>query len=182
LNVNLTSGGLLRYSTGRYNEIPAASARKEEVKGIGIRDAFVTVYYNGKRTTFAEARNLVAQMGEAVFSESNATLNNSPDSDGGTTPSGQGIEGLEYIIDIGTYDGSVPTEIAEVLLPNSNLIVRKFLDATTLKLTSGPLKTMVEAKSRKETLDDDALLDTTIRAIYKGQEISLQEAEELENN
>ena len=175
LNVNLTSGGLLRYSTGRYNEIPAASSRKEEVKRIGIRDAFVTVYYNGKRTTFSEARNLVAQIGDGVFSESDSNSD-----DNATT--GQGIEGLEYIIDIGTYNGSVPTEIAEVLLPNSKLIVRKFLDATTLKLTSGPLKTIVEAKSRKEILDDEALLDTTIRAIYNGQEISLQEAEELENN
>ncbi|MAR68657.1 MAG: hypothetical protein CL833_15525 [Crocinitomicaceae bacterium] len=178
LNVNLTSGGLLRYSTGRYREIPAASLRKDEVRRIGVRDAFVTVYYNGKRTTFSEARNLIEQFGDGVFSDGGGGTNPNDDENG---DSGSVIEGLEYIIDIGTYDGSVPTEIAEILLPHSDIIVRKFLDETTLQLTSGPLNTIQSARSRKQLLDKQNVLEVDIKVLYQGKEITMEEAEQLEN-
>lgn len=177
LNVKLAPNGLLRYSSGRFNDIPIASARKEEIKQIGVRDAFITVYNDGERITFAEARSLIETLGNNAFSDAQNSGGTSAESTG----SGNGVDGLEYIIDIGTYDKSVPSEVAEALLPNSSLITREFINATKLKLTSGPLKTRSATDKRKQQLDKDGVIVTSIRAIYNGNEISLEEAAQIEN-
>lgn len=172
LNVKLAPNGLLRYSSGRYQDLPAASTRKEEIKRIGVKDAFITVYNDGERITFAEARSLIEKLGERAFSEGR--------NDDETTEPGAGVEGLEYIIDIGTFDKSVPSEVAEALLPNSSVIVREFISATKLKLTSGPLKTKSASDSRKQQLDKEGVISTSIRAMFNGKEISLEEAVQIE--
>ncbi|MDA8714556.1 hypothetical protein N9M27_01635 [Flavobacteriales bacterium] len=175
LNVKLAPNGLLRYSSGRYQDLPTASIRKEEIKQIGVRDAFITVYNDGERITFAEARSLIETLGDRAFSDSR--------NDGGSiesTDSDIGVEGLEYIIDIGTFDKSVPSEVAEALLPNSSVIVREFISATKLKLTSGPLKTKSASDSRKNQLDKAGVISTSIRAMFNGEEISLEEAAQIE--
>jgi hypothetical protein len=155
--------------------LPTASIRKEEIKQIGVRDAFITVYNDGERITFAEARSLIETLGDRAFSDSR--------NDGGSiesTDSDIGVEGLEYIIDIGTFDKSVPSEVAEALLPNSSVIVREFISATKLKLTSGPLKTKSASDRRKNQLDKAGVISTSIRAMFNGEEISLEEAAQIE--
>ena len=59
--------GNLRYNTGIYNNIPRASEAKNMVIDAGIKDAFVTAYYNGKRISLPEAEKVVEE-GSAVFS------------------------------------------------------------------------------------------------------------------
>ncbi len=59
--------GYIRYYTGIYKSVTRATEAKEIVNDIGIKDAFVTAYYNGKRISMPEAKQYETQ-GEDVFS------------------------------------------------------------------------------------------------------------------
>lgn len=56
-----TSNGYLRYYTGVYTNVARANEAKDIVVDIGIKDAFVTAYYNGKRVSIPEAQTYEAQ-------------------------------------------------------------------------------------------------------------------------
>ena len=61
------SKGLFRYSSGKFNAIDEARLRRAEVVSKGVSDAFVVVYYNGKRITMQEARGLLQDNGTSVL-------------------------------------------------------------------------------------------------------------------
>jgi epidermal growth factor receptor substrate 15 len=76
LFVETTGNGMLRYTSGVYDDVNKAVDAKNTIAGIGIRDAFVTAYYNGKRITVAEARAIEAN-NKAVLVKG-GTVNSSP--------------------------------------------------------------------------------------------------------
>jgi hypothetical protein len=47
--------GNFRYTAGIYNNLDKVKADRQKVIALGMADAFVTVYYDGKRITWAEA-------------------------------------------------------------------------------------------------------------------------------
>lgn len=49
---------LYRYTAGIYNSISKIKEDKAKVNVLGIKDAFITAYFNNKRITFTEAKNL----------------------------------------------------------------------------------------------------------------------------
>ena len=55
------ANNLIRYNVGIYNSIPLASEAKKIAVGAGLKDAFMTIYYNGKRISMVEAATLTAQ-------------------------------------------------------------------------------------------------------------------------
>lgn len=67
LNTNLSDKGQIRYSTGKFDDIPSAVNRRNEIRKIGISDAFVTAYYNGTRITISEAKKLIDESGESIL-------------------------------------------------------------------------------------------------------------------
>jgi hypothetical protein len=177
LNVKQAPNGLLRYSTGRYRNIPEASTRKNEIRAIGIADAFVTVYYNGSRITFSEAETLIATQGDGVYAVDGSGETRIL----GPVSNNNGVVGLEYIVDLGTYNGGVPSGVARAILPHGDLINREFKDSSVLIMTSGPMKTFNDASDRKKLFQNDGLSNVGVRAIYNGKEISIEEAKALES-
>ena len=50
--------GLFRYTTGIYNQTSKALEAKQKIILVGVKDAFITAYYNTKRVAFTEAQRL----------------------------------------------------------------------------------------------------------------------------
>ena len=76
---------LIRYTAGMFEGFSPADLAKNEIRKIGYPDAFVVAYYNGKRVSAADARDLVNLAGAPLASlsssptssvSSNATSNN----------------------------------------------------------------------------------------------------------
>ena len=57
----LAGEGITRYSAGLFTSFNEADFAKDEIRKIGYPDAFVVVFYNGKRISVAEARRLIAE-------------------------------------------------------------------------------------------------------------------------
>jgi hypothetical protein len=69
--------GYIRYTSGIYNKIDNAVQAKNTIVGMGIKDAFVTAYHNGKRISIAEAKQLEASNGSGVFASA-SNMNTMP--------------------------------------------------------------------------------------------------------
>lgn len=66
LNSERNANGTLRYSSGTFNNVPRANEARMIIFNGGIKDAFVTAYYNGQRISLPEAAKL-EQQGSSVF-------------------------------------------------------------------------------------------------------------------
>ncbi len=60
------SNGYIRYNTGKYRTLDAAKARQAQIQST-IPDAFIVVYYNGKRVSVSRAQELIQEKGEGIL-------------------------------------------------------------------------------------------------------------------
>ncbi len=67
--------GQVRYSTGIFHNVLAAKPKREEAILLGISDAYITAYYQGKRISIQEARALLAEKGETILEPINLLEN-----------------------------------------------------------------------------------------------------------
>lgn len=81
------NSGLVRYTTGRFTTLKEAEAQKAKARGVGIKDAFITAYANGKKVA------------PASINPSNTTSTST-----------------RWQVEIGTYSGEVPSNVIEALL------------------------------------------------------------------
>ena len=80
--------GLYRYTAGIYNQADLIIGDKRKVVDLGVKDAFITAYYNSKRIPFTEGKKLqfensnlkMESQNPIIFSESTNTtaINNTP--------------------------------------------------------------------------------------------------------
>ncbi len=107
-------GNLYKYSTGIYRSVDDAVVRKNEVNRLGLTDAFVTVYYNGERISIERANQLIAELGEAAYA-TDAQGNFKQLSGSAVATPAISATG-RYQIDLGTYAGDIPVDLANAML------------------------------------------------------------------
>lgn len=177
-----TSDGMIRYTTGVFNDINKAISEKNNIVRIGIRDAFVTAYFNGKRISISEAKR-IAESGE-TFAESSGTNTSSlPTNDNSNNSSNNAAAStnIEFKVQIGAYREQVPTNVVSDLLSvASNRGLDQYKDETGVTIyTVGNYKSYDEAKSTKSTLISEGIADAFVVAYNNGKKISVEEAIKL---
>lgn len=138
--------GLYRYTAGIYNDDVKVVSDKRKVVDLGIKDAFVSAYYNGKRVPFTEGQkiksenqNLKMEAENPIVFPSENTGGLPPKATAGTeeptptvapfknnvtsapapTPENGvkvGDEGVSFKVQIGAYRNQVPNEVASKFL------------------------------------------------------------------
>lgn len=92
------SGGQIRYTSGRFTNLDEARDWKNKMVALGIKDAFLSAYQNGKRISVAQALGTVSELQSIE------------------TPDEEPEEQLFYQVVIGVFKDEVPSKIALALL------------------------------------------------------------------
>ena len=71
----ITRNNWIRYTTGVYTNFAKADNRKEEIRNIGVKDAFVVAYINGNKITPEKANELLQQYGDSILVKFDASGN-----------------------------------------------------------------------------------------------------------
>ncbi len=66
VNAETVGNGYLRYTAGNFNQLENANAVKNDLRNLGYNDAFVVVYYNGKRILLNEALAILEKEGKTI--------------------------------------------------------------------------------------------------------------------
>lgn len=137
LNSELTESGIIRYTSGIYNNVAAASAWKEQIQAGGIEDAFVSAYYNGVRISIAKAKDVLARKGDGIYVDPSNVLEGNQAS--GTNTANTGTRSKEEVIDAAQsiIESGLPTEMVFELLEEEGLIDEVNED-NTFKVILGP--------------------------------------------
>lgn len=163
-----TEDGYYKYASGSYKSISDAAAHKAELVYEGYSDAFITAYQNGKRIPLSEAGVTY----EAAHKNYRENL-----SESANTGSAVDKSLVKFKIQFGAPSKTDRPELDE---QKDVLDISKEPTSTGLnRYTTGNFKTWKEAEAYKKQLLEKGFNDVFVIATFKGEVISIQEAQEL---
>ncbi len=187
-----TASGLIRYTVGKFTDYNTALARQNQIRKIGIPDAFVTAYKNGKRISINQARKdllTVRSISETPVVPPTTSINEeiiesdtlektavNPEPEKAKT-----YAELYYSVQIGAFTQTVPIETVSSLIQISKeheLI--HFQDNTNKTIyTIGKFKSLSQARKLKDELAQKGLTDAFIIALDGNKKVSIGEAQKV---
>ena len=155
VNADRTGNGMIRYSSGVFNSVQAASSAKTEIQEDGIPDAFVTAYFKGKRISISEAKKLMEQRGAPAMA-----VNTNPANNGNSAPDLSDVpaktnvpEGeIAYKVEIGPYQGEVPVSETEVILKYNKFGISLRKENSSTRYQVGEYVTFDDAQKLQNSL------------------------------
>jgi hypothetical protein len=185
LNSELLSNGLIKYTSGIFDEVSVADQWKESIRSKGVTDAFVTAYYNGERVTLSRAAIIRADKGESVMADLDEMDALHTDRQGqavwemvSTSElfSEEVEEQIEFKIRMGPYLDRIPDKDVKVILDfEDNVDYGRREDGAIIYTTKGSM-TYEEAQKWRTTFLESGITNANIIALQNGNEISVKQA------
>lgn len=196
LYYELNQKGQYRYTSGIFNDVKEASKAKDIIVQIGVSDAFVSAYINGKRIPMEQAAAMEAQQGKSVFAQSPA-MNVQPKSiplSGNVeqrnkvqepkevvapTPVNKIAVNIVYKVQLGAFRNEVPVEIMNKYLTIADKGIANFKSGDLTIYTVGNYKDAAAADAVRAEVIAKGITDAFVIALNNGEKISLEEAKKL---
>ncbi|MEK6616961.1 MAG: hypothetical protein AABZ32_12805 [Bacteroidota bacterium] len=188
LNSEKTDNGLIRYTTGRFDDEAKASRAKNNIADKGISDAFVVAYDNGKRISLSDAKNRIDSQGKDILSKDKQEYSFVPSD---TTTSESSATSLTssanlkivFKVQIGAFRELVPIALANKFLSIAMQGIKTYMDETGLMIyTVGEFLEYESANNLKTRLVNDGLTDAFIIAFQDGKKMSAADALDMIKN
>lgn len=175
----IMANGYYRYISGTYNSLQDAVAAKNTIVTKGVKDAFVVVYYNGKKISLAEAKTLAASNTTQTTAANNTTVTSNNTATNTTTTSEN--KNIVFKVQVGAYKKDVPTEIINQWLDVavSNGLEHTVSETGLTIYTSGNFKDLKSANEYKNTLVTKGITDAFVVAFQGKEKIAVTKAIEL---
>jgi hypothetical protein len=186
MNAETTPNGYTRYTAGNFNKLENANAVKNDLRTLGYRDAFVVVFYNGKRITLSEALSILEKEGKTIDNNAPQTAgisestnipkataarqnpNVSPqDNVLVVTKELEQINGLLYTVQIGVYT----KQITSRQLLNLKPIFTERMNNGLFRYTAGIYNNAERLVADKRKVIDLGVKDAFVSAYLNGKRI-----------
>ena len=204
---DILPNGLTCYMAGYFNNVNTASTAKNDIRTIGYKDAFIVAYCDGKRISFSEAKALEAsgacvpltdnELKIAVLEslptptpiETNtASPQNLPEvvkpivditynqAQGAVEAVAvESLEALFFTVQVGVYNKPIKQE----QLPGFTELFTSKSAKGQIRYSSGKFQSVEDAKTRRKEAVEKGVADAFIVAYYKGNRITIAEANQL---
>ena len=179
---------LIRYSVGIYDNAGAANEAKNQIVGLGIRDAFVIPYFNKRRISVQEAERIARERGQSAFVKG-ALVNAKPaigntgiqqnaaqEGAGATADiSAEERSSLKIKVQIGVFRKDVPVETMNVFLKlaNKGIDIVKSADGLST-YTIGNFSSLNEAEALRNEALAAGLADAFLVGYAGNKKISIE--------
>jgi hypothetical protein len=199
LNIELTGSGYYRYTSGRFATIAEASKHKNAVIAKGVSDAFVTAYYQGTRISLSKASALMEEDQAITVEESeeipvDVVIEEPVTETEESTPIVEEIEEvvvpvpvsnlpdpseLTFVVFIGSYVNSIPNNVATALLENSDVGIKRAVNAGKMIYSTKELDSYTEASIVLQKFKTAGVDQAKMLYVLDGNEISEKRALEI---
>jgi len=175
--------GFIRYTTGKYADFKKANLEKNRIVQLGITDAFVSAYYNGKRLTTGEA-SIIEKQNPGAYTEQIEVKYPEQEIDvNQNTNLPMNKDSVVFKVQIGSFKEKVPVnKVNRFLELASNHDVEQERDATgIIAYFVGKFQSYNEAIKMRDILINEGANDAFIVAFNGKQKIPVNYAKKLLN-
>ncbi len=198
LYFELNQKGQYRYTSGIFNELKEALKAKDVIVQIGVSDAFVSAYVNGKRIPMEEAAAMELQKGKTVFAQVPGVnvqpkiipMDNTAITSEITMQTSQTKEteilnkaaNIVYKVQLGAFRKEVSVEIMNKFLSIADKGIANYKNGDLTIYTLGNFSSITDAEKLRAEVIALGITDAFIVAFNKGQKITIEEAKSMGGN
>lgn len=186
----ITLGGqeAIKYMNGIFSDYMEAITAKDKIVRLGIKDAFVVVYHNGKAIPVNQATLILKNQGASALANPN-DLNISITSNADNVKAEKDKKkdaakpkNIVFKIQVGAFKGQAPDDKVDQFIKVSTYgALSDFMEGEMKIYTIGEYKTYDEALKIRKKIFDDGVKDAFIIAFMGSEKITIEKALELLN-
>ncbi|MCK5855915.1 MAG: PD40 domain-containing protein [Bacteroidales bacterium] len=188
LYFNRTNSGYYRYFSGKYTNENTAKQARDQIRNIGVKDAFVVVFKNGKQVSLTSARrtemdaksNNITISRNGAASKIKSNTNNTDQANNVQVKAAQSEQGISFKVQLGAYKGTRNSSQLQLINSMSENGISSYTTASGLTIYfTNSYKSYQEAKSARTRIVGAGYTDVFVVAMQNGAKISVRKALDL---